>query len=855
MSQKKHTHLLTGLFLLFLCGSCVADPFADLMMTPRIADDMASHHDYTRQHPYPKRNNEIFLNPVPLMVPTAMKTEGLLQFALSRSADFPQTGTTLSKPVPWCMYNPHRTLESGVWYWRFRNVAEDGTPQEWSETYPFEMTDDIPRFVTADAAEFRQNLPAGHPRFDYHLNDMAEEARQNITSHPEYKAMKNRATQAVRQDFSDIATYYKDKSGAVSLNNAVNYLYQAYYLTQEKVYADKMEEILRQLASRPPSDKELFSAPSNFIPTKIAQAHIRIYDLLFDQLSAADRTAVEELLLRVTRHYYKVHVGKRENDLFDSHFWQYNMLVLFQCAYMLYDKAAYGEEVLPILEYYYEIWTARAPATGYNRDGVWHNSASYFNTNVETLYYMPVLLSQITGSDFLAHPWYRSVGRALPYTWPVGSQSCGFGDGSNGLGTPTRVRIAFADFIARYLGDSYAQWYAGQGVKDLRTDFLLRLDRMVNNHTYNTEAPQNVDKLLWYKDAGEVVMHSDLLNTDNNFSLSFRSSRYGCSQHTYANQNAFNVLYKGVDVFRNTGYYIKYASPHHIMSCRHTRAHNTILVNGIGQSFTPEAYGNVTRALSGDRITYCLGDASRAYTDTCKLKAWLSNFKEAGIEQSVENGFGATPLTRYLRHVWMLHPDIVVIYDELEASQPVRWDWLLHSPTTFRIEPDDGVLLATRHRTKEFATQARLFSANDFTTSQTDQFRVPPTDTPDPAYPNHWHLNATTENHAANRFLFIMQVYDQDTAPRLIERSGDVFSIGDWEIRAALNPDDQPSITITNQAEEVVFDYGPGDVPLPDGTTYMRQNPYSSVLYDTYHSETSVQEQTDYLPKHTRGLN
>ena len=50
----------------------------------------------------------------------------------------------------------------------------------------------------------------------------------------------------------------------------------------------------------------------------------------------------------------------------------------------------------------------------------------------------------------------------------------------------------------------------------------------------------------------------------------------------------------------------------------------------------------------------------------------------------------------------MLHPDVVVVYDELEASEPVRWDWLLHSPTAFHIEEEgseqtaaDGVLLTT----------------------------------------------------------------------------------------------------------------------------------------------------------------
>ena len=34
----------------------------------------------------------------------------------------------------------------------------------------------------------------------------------------------------------------------------------------------------------------------------------------------------------------------------------------------------------------------------------------------------------------------------------------------------------------------------------------------------------------------------------------------------------------------------------------------------------------------------------------------------------------------------MLHPHTVIVYDELEASEAVRWEWLLHSPTEFKMD-------------------------------------------------------------------------------------------------------------------------------------------------------------------------
>ena len=110
--------------------------------------------------------------------------------------------------------------------------------------------------------------------------------------------------------------------------------------------------------------------------------------------------------------------------------------------------------------------------------------------------------------------------------------------------------------------------------------------------------------MVWYKDAGEVAMHSAPEDTGKDLALSFRSSTFGSGSHTTASQNAFNLLYKGVDVYRSTGYYQNFSDAHNLMSYRHTRAHNSLLVNGIGQPYSTEGYGSVTRAMGGQHISY-----------------------------------------------------------------------------------------------------------------------------------------------------------------------------------------------------------------------------------------------------------
>lgn len=761
-------------------------------------------HDKIRQYPYPKTTNEVFINPAPLIVPQKMKKADYLRFELSRHPEFKEDETIRSGNVAWCMFNPHRTLDNGQWYWRFRSVGKDGTEQEWSEAYQFEITDKTPKFVTPAFETFVKGIPTRHPRLFCFLDDKIDNARKNITSHAEYKGLKDRASLALKADYSTLVNPY-DK--ATEIKNHTQYLYQAYHLTRQRIYADKMLENIRILLAHPISDKQLFA--SNFGSSDIAGTFIETYDLLYDELTAAEQISSEELLLRVARYYFKMYCGMQENHIFDNHFWQHNMRVLFQLSFTLFDKNSYTDELLPMMEYYYEIWTARAPDSGFNRDGVWRNGSSYFNTNIKTLFYMPSLYSYLTKKDFLLHPWYQSVGKALVYTWPPESKSAGFGDGNEIGNEPHRLRAAFADFIARQTGDAYAGWYAQQCKKELVQDYELRLYRMVSDGQYASDLPQNAPKLIWYKDAGEVAIHSDLSHMENNMSLSFRSSTFGSGSHTVSNQNSFNLLYKGVDVYRSSGYYLNFSDAHNLMSYRHTRAHNTILVNGIGQPFSMSGYGCIPRAMGGEHISYCVGDASKAYAGISDDPMWIESFEKAGITQTPDNGFGTTPLTRYLRHVFVLHPNIVVLYDELEASESVRWDWLLHSPEKFDINQEQSSVTTT-NKSKNFASVARLFSKQSFSITQTDQFVVPPTKVPDPKYPNQWHLNATFSPCNKNRILTIIQIVPEAASALPVNSLGDTYTCGNWNIRVPLDSSQPNSISISNPVNTASFNYQTG---------------------------------------------
>lgn len=840
----KYSFLTALLFSLSACASDSLPPVDEPQDAP-VVETPDAWRDKIRTQPYPQADNELMLNPAPLIVPQSLKTGEALEFALSRSASFDTPETFVSAPQAGCFFNPHRALDAGTWYWRYRSVAADGTKAgNWSEPLSFEVTGTEPVFVTPPFEDFRTNAPRDYPRLYCFLNPRIDEARRQAASHPEYRALISRANTALATDYTALGDLCAQAS---TLHAQASWLYQAALLTRQSAYSDKLHDLLTALCTVPPTDDRLFT--DNFTSSDIALCVALAYDQLHDRLTPSELSAAETLMMRVLRRYYKENRGYQENHIFDNHFWQQNMRVYFQMAFLLYDHSDLQAEVLPMLEYYYELWTARAPAGGFNRDGMWHNGTGYFVANVKTLAYMPALLSYVSRFDFLRHPWYRAAGQALVYSFPPRSASNGFGDGSETVSEPSRLTAAFADYLARETGNAYAGWYAGECASLVQQDYELRLYRMCADRTYDTFLPGNLPKMHWYEDIGEVAMHSRPGDTEHDLALSFRSSTFGSGSHTTASQNAFNLLYKGRPVYRSTGYYQNFSDAHNLMSYRHSRAHNTLLVNGIGQPYSTKGYGTVARALGGSHISYALGDASHAYGGISDDPMWVSAFEKAGLGQTPENGFGVTPLTRYRRHVLMLHPNIVLLYDELEASEPVRWEWLLHSPVRFHI---DGEQLTTSGADGSYVAVTQFFCGEPFSLSQTDQFRVPPAQVT-AATPNQWHLTATVNDRRAARFLVIIRVGDTGGDISLLRQTDkEAFEVDGWTIRAVLDASQPAALEVRHSTLPAVFSLGDTSLFL-DGQTYPRCYKGSSILYDEVDGDYQAQEATDRQPVLTRG--
>lgn len=797
-------------------------------------------HENVRTTSYPQQEHTLYLNPAPLLVPLSMKKSDFLQFNLSQDKDFNGKNSILSKPVPWCMFNPHKILNSGTWYWRVRSVSKSGETLPWSETYSFNVTDDIPKFVTPEVNVFFNNIPERFPRIYCFLNDSLEQARKKMRTHPEFEIMVDDARDALSISYK---TETKPYSKITQMAASCDKLNTAYQMLQYDLYADKMVENVRHLLAVAP-DPEVIG--NDFHAGELAYTLACTYENCFDRFNTKEQKQIEKILMTILSRYYKGRIlGQEETHIFDNHFWQFTFRHLMQAALVIYDKYPLAKEYL---EYSYELWTARAPASGFNRDGVWHNGTNYFSANAVTLCYVPTLFSYLTGTDFLQHPWYKNAGIAMSYSWMPGARSAGFGDGhEKSNGKPLRIRSAFADFMARSTGDPYATWYSSINDR-YKTESETRLYRMASGkqRPAHTQLPANAPKAAWFKDCGEMIANSNLTDLKNNISLSFHSSPFGSGSHTHSNQNAFNLQYGGKAVYYAVGHYMNFSDPHNLLSYRHTRAYNTLLVDGIGQPFTTRAYGNIVRMFNGEHISYALGDASNAYCGISEYPMWQKNFAAHNLEQSHENGFGETSLTKYRRHIFLLHPNMVVIYDELEAKKPVRWDWQLHSPVKFRIDAATTTLTTENKKDSIYAV-ARLFSEQPCDITQTDQYIAAPNRKHAERgedFTSPWSLTASFQPCKKNRVLTIIQLKTDTAGIVEIIQDGSSFQCGDWTIEAELDGKRPAGLYLHSKSSKATFGYGKRTIEL-NGRIHQCKQKGSSVLYDQIDEKWEVQEVVD----------
>ena len=734
------------------------------------------------------------------------------------------------KDIPFSLVNLHQELSSGLWYWQYKARGGD-----WSDVASFNVNNASIDFIPPPFSSLYQSIPKSHPRLMV-KKEQREQWRVKAMNYKESAQILEEANKIMSQkipserdasiQFEGRDEYETDKIKKIFSKNvgyafgsSLKTLTHAYLLTEDKKYFDTALKWMREATTWDPKGlTRINDFGDSFIMESLALAA----DAFWDQLSPKDRKAVLRQVSARGNGFYEQWTNYLENRNSSMHVWQHILHRMFLTSIAMLDELP---EASLWLEYIYELWLAQHPKMA-AEDGAWFNGTGYMRMNVMTLLDIPMKLGAYTGQNFFKVPWYGNFMKWLTYAYPPGATSDGFCNDGKKWPMPNLEYGAFADAYARITGDPQALLYSkavfaeldqlqqtlidsdymgGPMGKSTLTDDMdyawFRITQGYDMPLPSTENTVELPEAEIFPDVGVAYLNTNRADKKKNLRVSVKSSPMGPLAHTHAEHNTFNLAYQGKRLFYNSGHRPWMGAPHTLAWYKHTQGHNGVLVNDHGQPYDAGAYGFLPRFITGDQLSYVVGDASHAY-----------QAQELSPKKRKDKTPDDLEVKRFRRHYLLLQPKTFVVYDEMEAHKPVDWSWLIHNYHGLKLNAENKTVETTY---SDRGGRLTLFGGAALDYSVTDQFSVAPKnflrkETSDGnllVYQNHWHFKASTQKKQDKmRFLAIIQVSEDLKYERIVpSKNKGEFEVGDWIIKANLDTNSPAAISLENKEGTVQF--------------------------------------------------
>lgn len=806
------------LLLSLSCFSCKTKPSAEIQVTKE------SIYPRWREEASPKGGITVRTNSPSLLWKGEKGDNVRYKVKLYREGS---NDTIITEPFPWAMYQPHQQLGRGRWLWQYAVCTGDAV--RWSEVYDFIVNNTSNLFVSPSIDRFVELCSKPHPRL-YVSDDEIEDFRRSRSDYPETKIILNKAEKDILAPLpEEKPTQPRSVEGLKGFELEMMYVFMyhrfgdkvkepiknmtlAYLLTGEEKYMRRAIQHALVIARMDPKG---YATSEDFNSASVMLAMAIAYDNGYKFLSENEK----DILLTAIR--------QRGNDVFDhmknnfelrtmdNHGWQHVLRRLFLTSYATLNDIP---EAKDWLSYCYETWCCRFPILG-GTDGGAHDGNGYFPVNFETFGYMPFYLTKITGVNFFEVPYLKNIPWYLIYSFPPQVESTQFGDEHEYLNSRPHRYIGFADLLARELQNPYMNTYldklTGGDEKLLIRDNMFSVYRLLTDKKRPDEKKDldsEMSQSRLFKDIGVAVMHTNAANPCEGIMASFISSPYGSSGHAHANHNSFSLNVNGQKMFGSSGYYSHFSDRHNLLHYRNSRGHNTIIADGLSQRIGEESYGWIARYTDTEDFTYVLGDASQAYGEIVS-DFWLNRMKQVDIEPTKENSFGDAGITRFRRHFVFLRPSYIIIYDELEAKQPVNWTWMLHS--YFPISSTAPLSFSCNNQ--QGSSDVSIYSSQPLKSKIHDEFASPAINwrnlTDDKGnsliFDKHYHLEVETKDKTQRmRYLSIFQINANNGGIQQV-KTGE-YILGKWKIEAELDGSKEPFLIIKKEEKGVFYNDGNG---------------------------------------------
>jgi hypothetical protein len=670
-------------------------------------------------------------------------------------------GKIRSLRAPQNYLNWDEVLPAGRYQWTV--TAADARAERTSRARAFTVGADAKPFLAPDMKALLAKLKAKpHPRGLPDPATLALMAKQRPEGIKRLRGEVDlRARKAPPAEMPDSASPSRDNAHVYGeVKRTLNAL-TAYAMLKDERYFDEAARRVRNLASWDPEGPTSYNRRGlNMSARTLTFALVLGFDWLHPRLDSQSKALLLTSIEKRLRHMHADVIGERSRVAArprDSHGQLTATMLGMMSALMVGDLPeadGWTQQALPLALNLTQPWGGE--------DGGFSNGTAYALWDTGDLQSHWYVLRWATGVDFAQKAWVRNYAKFLAYFNPPGTPARLFGDGHDAAmfeEQSARFGKGYTHFAPTPLGRWYASRLSGEAA--LRFEYLMSPPA---DFSGAQPFPKGTPHSLHLPTTGWVAMHSDLADEDR-VSVYFKSSPppHGAYNHQHADQNAFVINAGGRRLAIESGYYDGWKTPHWWNWLKQTRAANAVTYDGgKGQIFLEQTgyrktgYGRITRFHSAPDYDIASGDATHAYDGE---------------------------LTRALRTLVYLRPNLLLVHDRLASDTPRAWEWNIHALN--RMKETAAGKIEIENGGQRLCVQ--MLAAPKLSFTQTDAWTAPPTQgdgrlhaevAPRKGEPQ-WHGRFSTAPSPAAEFLALLDVGCRSGGNAVRDASGG------WTIKAA----------------------------------------------------------------------
>jgi hypothetical protein len=633
--------------------------------------------------------------------------------------------------VEFNVYCPPQTFEPGAYAWRYRGKDPNEQYTNWSTARTFTIAADAAAMPLPPRKELIARIPKNHPRLfmrPENLDKLRELAQGKMK--PEYDRLVKECERIISRPpaTAEPPTYpegmvsgseewrkiwWDNRTYTIRALNSAATLAFTRLLGWQRRYGDEAKRILLECAKWDPKGSTGYryndeaGMPYNYYFS-------RTYTFVNDLLSEDEKNLCRKVM--------KIRGDEMYQHLYPRHLWQ---------PYASHSNRAWhflGEVGIAFLGEVdgAEDWVWFAANVFFNTypvwsddDGGWHEGVSYWSSYIDRFTWWADVMREAIGINAYDKPYFSKLGYYAMYLMPPGKVSGVFGDGANRYRATSLVPLMSQ--LAAQAGNGYWQWYVEQMGGPKAADGYVGFIRGALPPVV-AKAPEDLPISKLFRGIGQAYLNTTLTSADKDVQVVFKSSPMGTQSHGSDANNSFGLWAYGRRLLIRTGRYYNYGGPHHRDWMWSTRSENNITVNGgQGQAKrTAKAKGEIIAFKTTPEVDVVVGEAGGAYEP---------------------------PLERFTRAIIFVKPELIIVYDRLEAKEPSVYEYWLHAINKIDVDNQNRIQV----RNGDVVCDINFLAPAGLSFAQTDQYDPNPIPS---ITQREWHLTAATPEQS-NRMEFV----------------------------------------------------------------------------------------------------